>query len=402
MSEIKIGIVREGRIPVDRRVPLLPNQCLEVEKQFNNVKIFVQPSDIRCISNKEYSDAGLPITEDLSHCEILLGVKEVPIHLLIPNKTYLFFSHTIKKQSHNQKLLQALIEKKIRMIDYECLTDSNGNRIIAFGRYAGVVGAYNGLLLYGKKYNFYNLKRAYKCFDINEIKEEIKKVKLPPVKIAVTGGGRVANGAMEVLDLIKVKKVTPEDFINIKFETPVYCQLNSKDYHLKKNGDLHWESKDFYSDPGNYASSFSKYFPHIDILVASAYWDPKAPRLFAKEDMRQNNFNIKVIADITCDIGGSIPSTIKPTTIYDPAYDYNVFTEGIEAPYSDNKNITVMAIDNLPGELPRDASRDFGSQLINNVLPHLFSSNSDLIKRATLCEKGLLTPPFSYLEDFLR
>lgn len=403
MKEIKIGILRENKIPIDRRVPILPEQCKEILEKYQNVSIYIQPSDIRCYSNKEYTDLGIPLKEDLSECDILLGIKEVPPHLLIKDKTYLFFSHTIKKQPQNQKLLQTVVQKRIKLIDYECLKDEGGQRIIAFGRFAGIVGAYNAILLYGRKMKLYDLKRAYECFDLEELKKELIKVKLPAVKMVITGTGRVGGGAVQVMEWLNIEKVAPADFLNKSYKTPVYTILSSKDYHKIKYGDAgNWNSEDFYTNPERYQPDFVKYLKVSDIFIAGAFWNPKAPKLFSNKDLIQENVVTKLIADITCDIGGSIPSTIKPTTIYDPAYDYNPISEGIEAPFSDFSNITVMAIDNLPGELPRDASKDFGRQLLNNVLPHLLTKDSDsLIENATIAKDGKLTEKFSYLEDYI-
>jgi saccharopine dehydrogenase (NAD+, L-lysine-forming) len=400
MDKLRIGIVREGKIPPDKRVPLLPDQCVEVLNKYQGLSITIQPSDIRCITNSEYANLEIKLDEDLSSCDILLGIKEVPAHLLIPEKTYLFFSHTIKKQPHNKHLLQTALEKKITLIDYECLTESSGKRVIAFGRFAGIVGAYNAILNYGKKFNLFELKRAYQCFDYADIRRELNKIKLPPVKIILTGGGRVGTGAMEVLEANGIKKVSPDDFINLKFEVPVYTQLNSKDYHKRKDNSA-WNNDEFHAHPELYESTFKRFLPVTDILIAGAYWDPAAPMLFSKEDML-HDFNIKVIADITCDIGGSIPSTIKPSTIYDPCYDYNPLTSGLEAPFSAEQNITVMAIDNLPGEIPRDASRDFGEQLIQNVFPYMFGPDPHgIIERGTICRNGFLMPDYMYLQDYV-
>jgi saccharopine dehydrogenase (NAD+, L-lysine forming) len=400
MSKLRIGIVREGKVPPDKRVPMLPDQCAEVLRKYPDLSITIQPSDIRCIANSEYANLNIKLDEDLSGCDILLGIKEVPPHLLIPEKTYLFFSHTIKKQPHNKHLLKTALEKKIRLIDYECLTESSGRRVIAFGRFAGIVGAYNAILCYGKKFNLFDLKRAYQCFDYADIRRELDKVKLPPLKIVLTGGGRVGSGAMEVLEAVGVKKVSPDDFINLKFEAPVYTQLNSKDYHKRKDNSA-WNNNEFHAHPELYESTFERFLPVTDILIAGAYWNPAAPMLFLKDDML-HDFKIKVIADITCDIGGSIPSTIKPSTIYDPCYDYNPFTSGLEAPFSGEQNITVMAIDNLPGEIPRDASRDFGEQLIKNVLPYILGPDPHgIIERGTICRNGCLMPDYTYLQDYV-
>jgi len=397
--KIKLGILREGKVPPDRRVALLPQQCVELMKQYAGLSIVVQPSDIRCVNNKEYTKVGIPLEENLKDCDVLLGVKEVPSHLLIPNKTYFFFSHTIKKQPHNQKLLQTALERKIRLIDYECLCDREGNRIVAFGRFAGIVGTYNGILLYGKKNKLFQLKRAYECFDIAEIKDELKKVKLGAIKFVLTGSGRVANGAIEVFDYLGIKKVSIQEFLNNEFPFPVYVQLASKDYHMKKDGGG-WNREEFFLYPERFTSTFQQFLCKTDVLIAGAYWNPEAPALFDNEDMKKEDFRIQVIADITCDIGGSIPSTIKPTTIFEPAYDYNPYTKSIEPSFSGN-NITVMAIDNLPGEVPRDASYDFGIQLMNNAFPYLIGDDKDrIIERATLVNNGLLMPDFTYLCNY--
>jgi len=396
---VKLGILREGKVPPDHRVALLPGQCLELMKKYPGLSIVVQPSDIRCIKNQEYVDAGIPLAEDLQDCDILVGIKEVPYHQLIPEKTYFFFSHTIKKQPYNKILLQTALERKIRLIDYECLRDREGNRIVAFGKFAGVVGTYNGILLYGKKNNLFQLKRAYECFDIAEMKQELKKVKLGNIKLVLTGSGRVAKGAVEILDYLKIKKVSVEAFLSKEFSYPIYVQLASKDYHVKRDGGS-WDREEFFKHPERYSSTFQRFLDKCDILIAGAYWNPAAPVLFDNDDIKKSDFRVQVIADITCDIGGSIPSTIKPTTILEPAYDYNPYTKSIEALFS-GKNVTVMAIDNLPGEVPRDASSDFGIQLMNNAFPYLFGEDKDkIIERATIVNKGQLMPEFEYLSDY--
>ncbi len=412
----KIALIREGKTPPDRRVPLTPTQCKEVLDKYRvtdeNFEILVQPSPIRCYSEDEYREAGCRITEDINEASILLGVKEVPKPQLIDGKTYLFFSHTIKKQPYNRDLLQKIIEKNIRLIDYEPLTDETGNRVIAFGRYAGIVGAYNGILTYGKRFNLFHLKPANTCFDMEQMWKEFEKVKLPNIKIAVTGGGRVANGSLEVLKAMKIKEVSSKEFLNNEYEETVFTQLNSEDYHRRKT-DKQFVTKEFYEEPQKYESSFLDFAQKTDLLIAAAYWNPKSPVLFTKADMKKSDFRIKVIADITCDIEGSIPSTNRASTIAEPVYDYNVEMESEQKPFSDAKNITVMAVDNLPCELPRDASRDFGRELIDQVLTYLlFEDNLDYLKqhnftdtkriaRATITKDGKLTKEFEYLTDYL-
>ncbi len=402
-DKVKIGILRESKIPVDWRVPLRPDHCKMLLEHYPHVELFVQPSDTRCFSNKEYSSLGIKMKEDLSDCDILLGIKEVAEHVLIPNKKYLFFSHTMKKQPQNKKLLQAILEKKIEMIDYESIKDDQGQRLIAFGRFAGIVGAYNSLLLYGRKYKLFDLKPAYKCYNYDELKSELKKLQIPAIKIVVTGSGRVGNGICEVLDFLNIPKVSGKDFLRNNFRYAVYTQLLSDDYHIHNKKGKPFDKQEFHQYPENFHSNFVPFTKAADILIAGAFWHPKAPVLFTTEDMRADDFRLKLIGDVTCDFNGSIPCTIKPSTIYDPAYDYNPFTEGIEAPFSDEKNITVMAIENLPGELPRDASTYFGDMLIKNVLPDLLSGNySELIERATIARSGTLTERYNYLEDYVK
>lgn len=401
MEKVKLGIIKEGKIPVDKRVPFTPAQAKEVEEVFPDVKVICQSSEIRCFEDSEYLQNGVQVEESVADCDILMGVKEVPLDQLIANKTYFFFSHTIKEQPYNRKLLQTILEKKIRLIDYEVLTDTTGARIVAFGRYAGIVGAYNGILTFGQRYNLFNLRRAHECFDLEDLKTEYSKVSLPAVKIAVTGGGRVSKGAMEVLHGMGIRKVTPAEFLAERFDHAVYCQLNTRDYNKPKGGG-EFIRADFYEHPENYEGDFLKYAQVADILIAGAYWDPAAPVLFRREDIMAPDFRIRVIADITCDIEGSIPSTKRPCTVAEPVYDYNPSEDKVEQPYSDEGNITVMAVDNLPCELPRNASEDFGRELIDNVLPHLFGNDNDeVIKRATITENGSLTEGYSYLKNYV-
>lgn len=396
----KIGIIKEGKIPIDRRVPLTPHQAKQVKDNFN-VEVVVQTSDIRCFSDDDYRNAGLTIVDTVEDCDIILGVKEVPIDKLIPGKTHFFFSHTIKKQDYNRDLLQAILDKKIKLIDWETLTNENGNRIIAFGRWAGIVGAYNGIWTYGKRYNLFNLRRAHECFDYEDLKTEFSKIKLPNIKIAITGGGRVTKGAMEVLLGAGISQVTPYEFIHERFNTPVFTQLNSRDYNKKKDGG-EFHRNEFYKNPELFEGDFLKYSRVTDILIACAYWDPAAPVLFHREDIIKDDFDIKVIADITCDIEGSIPSTKKPSTIDDPIYDYNPSDDEVEQALMDEGNITVMAVDNLPCELPRDASESFGNELVNNVIPHLLGNDEKgVIHRATITDQGQLTERYNYLQDYV-
>lgn len=400
MQSIKIGLIREGKTPPDKRVPFTPLQAEEIEQRFPNVKMICEPSEVRAYKESEYKELGITIG-DVTDCDILMGIKEVPIKNLIDNKTYLFFSHTMKKQPYNRGLLQEVLKKNIRLIDYEALKDTQGNRLVAFGRFAGIVGAYNGLWVYGNRYKKYSLRRAFECFDINDLKIELRKVVLPPIKIVLTGAGRVAKGAMETLDTVGIRKVNASEFLNQSFDEPVYVQLSSADYHLRKQGG-HFNREEFHQHPELYNSDFAKFTKVADILMAGAYWNPKAPVLFTSQEMLDSNFKIKIVADITCDIEGSVPTTKKPSSITDPLYDYDPVSDTTHPPLSDEKLITVMAVDNLPCELPRSASEEFGRDLIDRILkPLLIDDNEGIIDRATIAKQGQLTSHFSYLKEYI-
>ncbi len=400
MSKVKIGIIKEGKVPIDKRTPFSPIQAKETLNRFPGIELVVQSSDIRCFSDQEYIEQGLQIVTHIDDCDVLFGVKEVPIDQLIPNKTYFFFSHTIKKQAYNKDLLKAILSKNIRLVDYETLTDSKGARIVAFGRWAGIVGAYNGIWTYSKRNNLFNLRRACDCFDLEDLKNEFQKVKLPPINIIITGGGRVAKGAMEVLDVMKIKKVSPSDFLSKDYTIPVYTQLEPGDYHQHRE-DKPFQLDEFFKSPEAYNSTFLPFTSKADLLIACAYWDPKAPVLFTRQDMLKEAFKIRVIADITCDIEGSIPSTKRASTIDDPVYQYSASSDAIVKEEKE-ENITVMAVDNLPCELPRDASESFGNELINNVLPHLLGGDREnIIQRATIALEGHLNEKYQYLSDYV-
>ncbi len=401
MDSITIGLIREGKIPPDKRVPFTPFQAEEIEQRYAHVKVICQQSSIRCFNDSEYEELGITVSDDVSKCDILMGIKEVSIQDLISDKTYLFFSHTIKQQPYNRKLLQEVLKKNIRLIDYEALKDRIGNRLVAFGRYAGIVGAYNALWTYGKRFNGYSIRRAHECFDVNDLKLELRKVKLPPVKIILTGGGRVGKGAMETLDSAGIRKVSPQLFLQMNFDAPVYVQLSSADYHRRKEGG-HFNREEFHKFPERYGSFFSDFTKVSDILIAGAYWNPKAPVLFTPEEMLSHDFKIRIVADITCDINGSIPSTKKASSITDPIYDYDPSSDSVKPPLSSDDQVTVMAIDNLPCELPRSASEEFGRDLIDRILPLLIGDDKEeVIERATITRNGKLTPWFEYLQEYV-
>jgi alanine dehydrogenase len=397
---MKIGIIRERKSPPDFRVPLTPAQCALLTKAYPQLSVVAESYPERCFPDKEYTANGIPVVDHLNDCDVILGVKEVPVDALIENKTYLFFSHTIKKQEHNRKLLQAVLQKNIRLIDYECLKYPNDGRIIGFGRYAGIVGAYNAFRGWGERTGTFRLKPAHQCFDRKELEAELKKVTLSPIKILLTGAGKVGSGAKEILTYLNIREVSWQDFISQSYHEAVYTQVEFPVYNRRKDGSVFRES-DFYEHPELFESDFGKFLPHTDLYIAGHFWSAQSPRFFTREELADSSCRIQLIADISCDINGPIPSTIRASTIADPFYGYDPHT-GKETDAFDKNSITVMAVDNLPCELPRDASEDFGNTLSKTIIPLLIQGDKDqILEKATIAQNGKLTPYFSYLQDYV-
>ena len=400
MEPIRIGVIKEGKVPPDFRTPLTPAQCKVLKTMYPQSEVVVQSSPIRTFTDQEYRDQGIDVVDDLVDCDIILGVKEVPIPSLIPNKTFLFFSHTIKKQPYNRELLQSILDQKIRLIDYEVIKDKYRTRLIGFGRYAGIVGCYNGFLTYGLKHGAYSLKPAHECHDRKEVEEELKKVVLPTnFRCLVTGFGRVGHGAKEIIDLLPIKEVSPEEYLTQTFNEPVYCQLEAADYYRNQAGGF--DKAAFYANPSDYTSILTQYAASSDMYIPCHYWDNKAPVLLTQQDFIQHN-RLKVVADISCDIAGPIACTIRPSKIGNSIYGWNPSTNE-ECDFSLPEAVAVMAVDNLPCELPKDASEDFGSELLKHVFPRLLGDDPDqIIYRASETTfDGTLNEPFLYLSDYL-
>ena len=395
---IRIGLIREGKIPADNRVALTPAQCKWIHKNSSEVEIIAQSSAVRCFTDREYENAGVQVKEDISECDILMGIKEIPIDQLLPGKTYLFFSHTKKKQPQNQKMLQAILEKKITLIDYECLEHEDGQRIIGFGFFAGIVGAHNGMMAYGNRTGLYKLDRVYKQRSFRELIHSYFGMRLPNVKIAVTGSGRVAHGILEIMNLMGIHEVEPDDYLVRRFAYPVYTQLKGADLYTRKDNGK-YKRLEFHEHPELYRCDFLPYAEQTDILLNGVYWDKNVPRLFEKEDAQAETFIIRTIADITDDKGGSVPINLGDQTIENPVYGIDIATLQKTEPYLRN-SIDIMAVGNLPNELPRDASRYFGEQLIKHVLEDLVMNGSAIIERATMVKDGKLTQHYEYLKEY--
>ena len=397
---MKFGIIKERKNPPDRRVVLSPSDCQKVLSKHPKAEIIVEPSPIRVFTDEEYKAAGLKVAAKMKECDVLLGVKEVPIRSLIPNKKYFFFSHTIKKQPYNRKLLLAILEKNIELYDHEVITNEKEQRLVAFGRYAGIVGAYNGFRAHGLKFGLFKLPKAETLADQQALINELKKLKLPNIKILLTGRGRVGNGSREMLDGMGLKKVNVAEYLETAFNEPVYCQIDASEYNKRKDG-TRGNKADFFANPQEYKSNFFRFAKVTDFYIAGHYYGEGAPYLFTREDAKHPDFKIQVVADVSCDIDGPVATTIRPSTIAKPIYGYNAKTEK-EVDFKNKSAIAVMAVDNLPCELPRDASLGFGEAFLKNVIPAFFNGDEDgVLERARMTKNGKLTQRYAYLKDYV-
>tara|TARA_R110002074_G_scaffold68258_1_gene160165 strand:- start:83522 stop:84730 length:1209 start_codon:yes stop_codon:yes gene_type:complete len=398
---ITFAIIKERKNPPDRRVVFSPEKCQEVIQKFPDARIIVETSDVRIFPDEAYREAGFEVKEDISEANVMLGVKEVPVDALIPNKKYFFFSHTIKKQPYNRKLLQAILAKNIELFDHETIVNDSNHRLIGFGYYAGLVGAYNGFRGLGHRDNLFHLPKVETLPDLEAVKAELDKITLPNIKIILSGTGKVARGAKEILDHLKIREVTDADYLSKEYDEPVYCLIDVTEYNRRIDGG-EFEKDVFYVNPEGYESDFMKYAKVSDMFITGHFYGNNAPYLFTREDAKSPEFNINLVADISCDVDGPVASTLRASTIAEPFYGYDPKTES-EVPFGTPNSIGVMAVDNLPCELPKDASKGFGDMFLENVIPAFFNGDKDgILKRARITtNEGQLTERFAYLKEYV-
>lgn len=397
---MKFGIIKERKNPPDRRVVFTPEELVRLQNDYPDALVKVESSDIRVFSDEEYSKLGIEVAQDISDCEVFFGVKEIPVDYLIPNKKYFFFSHTIKKQPYNRKLLQAILDKNIALYDHETIVDANNKRLIGFGRYAGIVGAYNGFRAFGVKYELFTLPKAETLNSKEDLIVRLRRQILPNIKIVLTGHGKVGMGAKEILDGMKIKQVSVDDFLNKVYSQPVYTQIDVLDYNKRLDGQV-LDNKDFYHNPQDYTSNFERFTKVADIFMAGHFHGNNAPDILTQDMLKAADCKIKVVADISCDVNGPIACTIKASTIAEPFFGY-LPSEHKEVPYTHPGSIMVMSVDNLPCELPKDASEGFGEMFMEHVIPAFFNGDKDgILQRAKITENGKLTPRFAYLQDYV-
>jgi alanine dehydrogenase len=397
---MKFGVLKERKSPPDRRVVFSPDELLRLKERYQDAVIQVESSDIRIFTDAQYSDLGIEVSDDISDCDVLFGVKEVPIDFLIPDKSYFFFSHTIKEQPYNRQLLQAILEKNIDLYDHETIVNASDRRLIGFGRYAGIVGAYNTIRAFGIKFGLFKLAKAETLSGKEELINHLKRVVLPPLKFVITGTGKVGGGITEILDAMKIKEVSVENYLTKNYAQPVYTQIDVLDYNKRIDGQV-LDCSDFYKNPTDYSINFERFTKVSDIVITGHFHGTGAPDIITREMLRSKDCKVKVVGDVSCDINGPVACTLRSSTIAEPFYGY-LPSEDKEVDVFHPAAIVVMAVDNLPCELPKDASEGFGSMFMEYVIPAFFNDDKEgVLARAKMTEKGKLTPRFSYLQDFV-
>lgn len=398
---MKIGLIRETKTPADSRVALSPVQMADLQRQYPQHQFVVQTSPVRAFTDEEYRQADIPVVEDVQDCDILFGIKEVDINALLPDKHYIFFGHFAKMQAYNRPLLQTLMAKHITFTDYEYLVDEQNRRVCAFGWWAGVVGTYYTLRGYGLRHHLYTLPKPDRRFTLETLISTLSATPLPHIKVLVTGNGRVSHGAQYLLDQIGSTRVDEETFLSTQEVDRLTYTVADADRLVARcdGGTFSWDH--FTKNPQAYRSDFRKWARQADVLLCGHFWTPEAPVYLSEEDLRAEDLRIRFIGDITCDIQGSIRSTLRPATHEAPYYDYNPAT-GLEEPaFSNENNITVMAVDTCPNALALDTSAHFGDMLMQHVLPGLLSGiHNEVVQRGTILKNGVLTPHFAYLQSF--
>lgn len=401
---VKIGILKETKCPIDNRVALTPEQIISLQTKFPNSSFYVQKSDIRAYSDESYSSKGIPVVDDLDHCDVLFGIKEADINSLLPNKHYVFFGHVAKEQPYNQPLMRKMVELDITFSDYEYFVDDKGQRLCAFGWWAGVVGTYNTIRAYGIKSARFDLPKPDVNFTLDKLIENVRRVShMCDCNIVLTGAGRVSQGAQHVLREMNANLFSPASFLKLNKNKGLnYTVLDVGDLVEHVERPDYFDFSDFIANGSNYKSIFSKYSYVADILISCHFWSPDHPVYLDNLLLQDPKMKIKIIGDVTCDIKGSIMSTLRASTHDEPYYDFDTSTFEERAPFSNADNITVMAVDTCPNALAIDTSAYFGETLSEHVLPLILTGNLShpIISRATILSAGKLTDKYAYLKSY--
>jgi len=431
----KVGIRYEDKYLMEKRVPLVPTHVKQLVEQ--GIEVQVVPSEKRIFKDGEYKAVGARLMSEPLDADVILGVKEMPIGYFKPKKTYIFFSHTIKGQVYNMPLLRNMMESKINLIDYERIVDEQGRRLIFFGRFAGLAGTINALWSLGERMErkgintpFLKLKQTHNYNSLEEAKAVVEEVgkdiaehglprELTPLVIGITGYGNVSKGSQEILELLPVKEISPEELPALRNKTSlpnnVVYKVVFKEKHLAvpKEADKAFDLQTYYNYPERFDGVFEQYLPHLTVLMNCMYWDDRYPRIVTKDFLenawKTGGIPLEVIGDVTCDPDGSVEITHKGTAIEDPVFVYNPIQRDAKMGF-DGDGILVMAVDILPSELPRESSQGFSDALIR-FLPDLLKTDFEVpfealnmpapLKSALILHHGRLTPDYQYLKDHL-
>lgn len=427
-----IGIRRENKNEWEKRTPLIPEDIKSLIEKYG-LRALVQPSSIRTFNDVEYKSAGAEIDEDLNHADLIFGVKEIPNEFILEHKTYVYFSHVIKGQPHNMPMLKTLMKKNCNLIDYERIVDENNKRLIFFGRYAGKAGVIETLLALAEKLKLNGIntpldriKQPYQYNSIEEAKKEIKEIgeeikvngfpkQISPLVFGFIGYGNVSQGAQDIFDLLPVKTIQPQELLTnyekLKTDQNHFIKVVFKEEHTVKSINGKFDLQEYFNDPEKYESNFDQYLPHLDVIVNCILWTNKNPRLITKNFLRHNsNLKLKVIGDLSCDLFGGIEITNDVTDPANPTYTY--FTKSEQYEDGTKKDgISIMAIDNLPCEFPKEASAEF-SHVLKNFVYEIYHADFEKsfeelelaypIKKALIVHKGKLTQDYLYLNQHLK
>lgn len=430
-----IGIRKEDKNRWERRTPIIPEH-IGILIRDNDLEFIVQPSNIRAFSLKEYEHYGAKISEDLSPCDFIFGVKEVPKELILEKKTYIYFAHVIKGQKYNMPMLKTLLEKKCTLIDYERIVDKQNKRLVFFGYQAGQAGFMDGMWALGQRFDWEDIPNPFDRFrpahtylnlkeferDLEIVSEKIEEGEIPedvsPVVVGIAGYGHVSQGVQSLLNQLPFVEISPKELLKLKENSfsryKIYkVVFKEEDMVQPINPKKKFDLQDYYDNPQNYKSIFRQYLPYMTILFNCIYWDQRYPRLVTKEDVKnlwkEGKPNLRVLADITCDIEGSIEVNVRATTPGNPIYVWNVDDENAYDGFA-GKGPIVLAVDNLPCELPKESSTFF-SRILLPFIPEISNCNWDKsfndldlsypLKKAVIVHKGELTPEYKYLERSL-
>lgn len=430
----KVGIRREDLYAWERRAPLIPEHVRELVAE-HKLDCIVQSSDHRVYSDDDYRRAGISVVDRLDDCPVVIGLKEIPVGVLQPDKVYVFFSHTIKGQPFNMPMLHRILQLRSTIVDYEKIVDDRGRRLIFFGNYAGLAGMIDTLWALGKRLEwegiqtpFAEIRQASHYTSLDEAKAEIRAIgdeirisglppEVSPLVIGVAGYGNVSRGAQEILDLLPLREISPRELLagergddQTSILKVVFKEVDTvKPLIAGRAFDL----DEYYKHPERYGPCFEPYLPHLHVLTNCIYWEPKYPRLVTRQAVRElygdSQPRLRVIGDITCDVKGSIEVTVKATEPDEPIYVYHPET-GTTSAGVEGRGPVVMAVEILPSELPREASAYF-STILKRFVPTIAGADYSAdfehlelppeLKRAIIVYRGALTPAYRYLEQHL-